>query len=430
MVSAASRPAVDAAAVEPGNDYLATAGHYSFVAGRICNALRDGSLVLVAGDPPADPHSLSEALRTAAQSHRAVIGVPCGPGLTADALVRAGSLVAAPSALGSTAATSMTPEGTLPLFIFEEADRLSERQLEEICEVVQRGSRTGTAGVLLARPSFVARLEDPPLRFLKAVLAAQFRSDEIGEDEKVDFLRHQMASRQPREAPHGVRSGFFHGLAAFAVLSMIGIGALLAVHYLPFGGTTSSGGLPTMRPPPADQTPPANPIATATGAGPPAEAASITPAARPLAAAPPAPSAPPQAAPAVAKPAQLPPMQIPQPVTSLPSVAQSPAGQGLSPTEVTVLLMRGDGFLAAGDIASARLFYERAAEAGIAAAALRLGATFDPDFLGRAGVRGSSGDPAEAAAWYRRARDLGGAAAERLNTPERQPAAGSGSSPR
>jgi TPR repeat protein len=98
---------------------------------------------------------------------------------------------------------------------------------------------------------------------------------------------------------------------------------------------------------------------------------------------------------------------------------QSPAGQHLSATEITALETRGDAFLRAGDIASARLFYERAADAGDSAAALRLGATFDPNFLGRAGVRGNPGDPAQAASWYRRARDLGdAAAAERLKNLE------------
>jgi TPR repeat protein len=47
--------------------------------------------------------------------------------------------------------------------------------------------------------------------------------------------------------------------------------------------------------------------------------------------------------------------------------------------------------------------------------ALRLGAKFDPGFLSRAGVRGAPGDPTRAASWYRRALDLGeAAAAERL----------------
>jgi hypothetical protein len=42
-----------------------------------------------------------------------------------------------------------------------------------------------------------------------------------------------------------------------------------------------------------------------------------------------------------------------------------------------------------------------------------LGATFDPNFLASAGVRGIRGDPGRAASWYRRARDLGEAAGER-----------------
>jgi TPR repeat protein len=101
---------------------------------------------------------------------------------------------------------------------------------------------------------------------------------------------------------------------------------------------------------------------------------------------------------------------------------QPATGQHLSNTEIAALVTRGDAFLSAGDIASARLFYERAADAGDSAAALRLGATFDPTFLARARIRGNPGDPAEAASWYRRARDLGdAAAAERLKNLERQP---------
>ena len=83
-------------------------------------------------------------------------------------------------------------------------------------------------------------------------------------------------------------------------------------------------------------------------------------------------------------------------------------------------MARGDAFLSAGDLASARLFYERAVDAGDGRAALRLGATFDPGFLNRAGVRGTPGDPARAASWYRRALELGeAAAAERLKNLDR-----------
>jgi hypothetical protein len=68
---------------------------------------------------------------------------------------------------------------------------------------------------------------------------------------------------------------------------------------------------------------------------------------------------------------------------------------------------------ARGNVASARLFYERAANAGEARAALRVGATFDPAFLGPDALRGVRSDPAEASYWYRRASDLGEPEAER-----------------
>jgi hypothetical protein len=78
----------------------------------------------------------------------------------------------------------------------------------------------------------------------------------------------------------------------------------------------------------------------------------------------------------------------------------------LSAGQITELLARGDSFLHSGDVASARLFYERAADAGDWQAAIRMGATFDATFLGRVGVR-AVGDPIKAQSWYRHALDLG-----------------------
>ena len=74
--------------------------------------------------------------------------------------------------------------------------------------------------------------------------------------------------------------------------------------------------------------------------------------------------------------------------------------------DVAGLLARGDGYLGIGDVTSARLFYERAADAGSGQGAMRLGATFDPNFLGRAGLVGTRGDQARADMWYHRARGL------------------------
>ena len=87
--------------------------------------------------------------------------------------------------------------------------------------------------------------------------------------------------------------------------------------------------------------------------------------------------------------------------------AQIPAARHLADRQVGELLARGDVFLRAGDLTSARLFYERAADAGDGQAALRMGATFDPTFLASAGLRNLSGDLAKARLWYHRALRLG-----------------------
>ena len=95
------------------------------------------------------------------------------------------------------------------------------------------------------------------------------------------------------------------------------------------------------------------------------------------------------------------------------------AAPGPSDTEITELLEHGDALLRNGDVASARLFYERAAGAGNGRAALRLGATFDLEFLGRLGLGKLQANPAEARSWYSRARNLGEADAKRrLNSIE------------
>ena len=91
-----------------------------------------------------------------------------------------------------------------------------------------------------------------------------------------------------------------------------------------------------------------------------------------------------------------------------------PASPAASATEIATLLARGDALIAKGDLASARLFYERAAEAGDGQAALRLGESYDPAFLAQAHLSGVRGDALAAARWYRRARELGITEAETL----------------
>ncbi len=93
----------------------------------------------------------------------------------------------------------------------------------------------------------------------------------------------------------------------------------------------------------------------------------------------------------------------------------APALVTLDPDEMAMLIKRGQDFLKSGDIASARLSLRRAANAGNAQAALALGATYDQPILEELGVLGFAPDPAQAHAWYQRARELGsGEAAHRL----------------
>lgn len=97
------------------------------------------------------------------------------------------------------------------------------------------------------------------------------------------------------------------------------------------------------------------------------------------------------------------------------AVAASPLARPdpvISSAELSELVQHGDSLLRTGDVASARLFYERAAGGGDGGAALRLGATFDPAFLGRLGFGKRLADVAAARSWYSRALDLGAAEAK------------------
>jgi len=86
----------------------------------------------------------------------------------------------------------------------------------------------------------------------------------------------------------------------------------------------------------------------------------------------------------------------------------------LSAAEISALRARGDALFGSGDVISARLFYERAAEAGDGQAALQLGETFDPAFLKQAGIIGIRGDSTTAEHWYQGALALGASQAQVL----------------
>src|SRR5262249_27637313 len=71
------------------------------------------------------------------------------------------------------------------------------------------------------------------------------------------------------------------------------------------------------------------------------------------------------------------------------------------------LVARGQTALGYGNVAAARQFFLRAAEANFARGALLLAATYDPQELDRLGVLGVQPNPHLARIWYDRARLLG-----------------------
>lgn len=85
----------------------------------------------------------------------------------------------------------------------------------------------------------------------------------------------------------------------------------------------------------------------------------------------------------------------------------SPADQKVTAIITAGLIERGDQFFGTRDVVSARLFFQRAADAGDGRGALHMGMTFDPAFLGRSGLNWVQADPAQAISWYRRASALG-----------------------
>lgn len=83
-----------------------------------------------------------------------------------------------------------------------------------------------------------------------------------------------------------------------------------------------------------------------------------------------------------------------------------PAPAVSSADDIQVLLSHGRDLERVGYFAGARLFFQRAAEAGSAEGARALGETYDPVEFEKLGVHGLTPDPALAHLWYDRARAL------------------------
>jgi hypothetical protein len=98
---------------------------------------------------------------------------------------------------------------------------------------------------------------------------------------------------------------------------------------------------------------------------------------------------------------QLAPSPGPEPQPGADSPSEPPRPKP-APAAVAALLARADALVATGDIAAARLVYQRAVRLGSGRAATAIGRTYDAGFLRQIGVVGVVADTDAAAAWYRK----------------------------
>ena len=84
-----------------------------------------------------------------------------------------------------------------------------------------------------------------------------------------------------------------------------------------------------------------------------------------------------------------------------------PATKTANLQDVKLLIDRGKQFFEVGDFVAARILFIRATNAGDAAAAVAVGATYDPIVLTDRGVLGVAADLAKARSWYERAKEMG-----------------------
>lgn len=199
---------------DAGFEYFSTPAHYQSLAARILAALAGGGrFVLLTGSPPANGRLLAKALGKAAAGSHTVIEVPCGDGVTSEDWRR---LV--PGASGEievqefSAAALLVVLGTpLPLYVLEEADRLSDEQLREFFATWLFGEPTIGLAVLVVTPAFLSRLERPTLSFLIEGLAARMLFQHLGPDEIAPFIRSQLG---PGDADSNLTADSIASIAA------------------------------------------------------------------------------------------------------------------------------------------------------------------------------------------------------------------------
>lgn len=224
----------------------------------------------------------------------------------------------------------------------------------------------------------------------------------FSDDEVLQPLQPRTAESPRRYPALGRARAVRTACVAAAVLAAAGIGALVLVGdgpISPDAGTTAleAGPAPAA---PGERTDSTD--ARAAAVGPPA-------AAKPAEPTPPAPL---PAAATAAPPVAVPPPPPQPPSPPAPAPRAEPVRR-LASEEIRTYLERAEALLTQGDLAAARLFFERLSEAGDARGASGLARSHDPAVLSRLPIHGIAGDPAEAERWRRVAAAMAPAFAER-----------------
>jgi len=199
-----------------------------------------------------------------------------------------------------------------------------------------------------------------------------------------------------RPAPSKVKVALKTTLLAGALVASASGVFLGAQHFLPAGGYRSPPGAEPVvatDPPPAAASEEAEPVLAA--------AVETTSAPRPSA------KVEADRAPAAAA-AHLPAAPM---LAATPAPTPEPLRESIAPAlprdEVEGYLARGEQLLKTGDVATARLFFARAAEAGEARGALAMARSFDPEVLRTLRIYGIQPNLEEAARWRAKAKNLG-----------------------
>jgi hypothetical protein len=425
---------------------------------------RVGRIALVTEDPPVNPSRLAAALTEATAGIHTVLAIACGGEFVEQQLRRA----AGPSPLllfhqtdrlsdgqlaklcSYLASGGNRPAGVLlgrPGFVsrleelqpspFEDGRAICfnfyELGRDEVEVFIRRQLHQSNAGggfavdeinwiadLSIGDPAQVNRLSRLMLELTDSISGSDTRGASTSQQATSSAPRWRRAMRRP--APIGILLCL--GVSILLLLAgrpefggridapaQSGGDGALAPEQVPVSSPAVVASSAETEPASAETAPPADPVAAPASAetAPPADptaasaSAETAPPADPTAApalAETAPPADPTAAPASAE-------TGPQGVQAAVTADKARAPLPLPAEQITALLARGDAFVRTRDIASARLLYERAADAGNGRAALRMGESFDPAFLDSIGIHRMLGDRQLALSWYRRACDLG-----------------------